>query len=444
MQPIRTTNSPAAVIKRPWHMRQLVRLIASIGGLSLLFVSFLIFATYQSRSIPKVSDIDPTVPGWSDWDHKDPPSFNLPTASVQHSVIRGDLIAWTNDKETVWQSVGRHPNRAQCWTFEDRFGPYKSLSAEATSLISNNNKRRSTNKRAIVLRLGGNQAWNSQFKLHVRALVLEAGYSGGYDVFIYIHLDLEGEKKSEWLERIPQEFLPLVKTFSTKDLRNWLPKKAAPMFENVFKHNHVPIQKFMADNLQYEFVYSIENDVRLIGRWDEFLADVDAEYAFHRKHQREDQDLSSIPDLVTFESVRRPRKDWPWLKSADKCIKHFGGKENIRSSLGVMWGWSRRLIDTLKRYNEEGINCYYEFFAPSAAYRENLTTFFYQHPLYCPNRPSPSERINLVEEDLGKNDPKLVQFNKVAVGCTTAGISASGQGRQVQLTPHVWTPIKLA
>ncbi|EWC46957.1 hypothetical protein DRE_03719 [Drechslerella stenobrocha 248] len=71
----------------------------------------------------------------------------------------------------------------------------------------------------------------------------------------------------------------------------------------------------------------------------------------------------------------------------------------------------------MTRYNAEGVNCYYEYFAPSVAFKEDLTTFFYQHPLYCPGRASPIKE-SLAREELGRNDPRMVQLGKIATGCT--------------------------
>ncbi|KAK6513477.1 hypothetical protein TWF281_005101 [Arthrobotrys megalospora] len=174
---------------------------------------------------------------------------------------------------------------------------------------------------------------------------------------------------------------------------------------------------FMANNAKYDFVYSVESGFRLIGRWDTLLTDVDAEYSFHRKHKNDDQDMPVIPDLVSFQSIRRPRDQWPWFQAEHACLERFGRKASTRASLGVVWGWSRRLIDWMTRYNEEGINCHFEYFAPSIAYQQNLTAFFYQHPLYCLNEAKP-DRDSLNHADSGKNDPKLVQVDNVASGCS--------------------------
>ncbi|KAJ6258197.1 hypothetical protein Dda_7116 [Drechslerella dactyloides] len=349
-------------------------------------------------------------------DDEDPTVFEPPVASVRHSVIRGDNVAWTNDENATWYSISRHSNRGECWTYNDRFGAYQNLSPAMSAAISaavsgNNNVNKSN--RAVILRMGSNQQWGPQFTLHARALVLEAGYLAKYDVVILTHLDMDDGAKATWMQRVPEEFRPLVQTFSTKQVREWLPRAAK--FKSIFDQNHLVIQMFMAQNPKYEFAYSVEADARLIGRWDVFLDDVDLEYAYHRKFKEPDQEMPAVPDLVTFESPRRPSDAWPWLEK--DCVKHFRGMDNIRASLGVVWGWSRRMTDEMTRLNEIGVNCYYEYFAPSTAYRQNLTTFFYQHPLYCPHT-KPSERNSMTKEQMGKNDPRGVQHEKVAVGCT--------------------------
>ncbi|KAJ6263303.1 hypothetical protein Dda_1866 [Drechslerella dactyloides] len=345
-------------------------------------------------------------------DDEDPTVFEPPMASIRHSVIRGDDAAWTNDENTTWYSVGRHPNRGECWTYEDRFSAYKDPSPVMSAAISDNNNVNKS-KRAVLLRMGSNQEWGEQFTLHARALVLEAGYLGKYDIVILTHLEMDDGAKATWMQRVPEELRPLVQTFTSKQVREWLPRSAK--FKSIFDQNHLVVQMFMAQNPKYEFVYSVEADARLIGRWDVFLDDIDLEYAYHRKLKAPDQEMPAIPDLVTFESLRRPRDAWPWLEK--ECVEHFQGIENIRASLGIVWGWSRRMTDEMTRLNEKGINCYFEYFAPSTAYQQNLTTFFYQHPLYCP-RTTPSSRNTMKKEQLGKNDPRSVQHEKVAVGCT--------------------------
>ncbi|KAF3927253.1 hypothetical protein ABW20_dc0108364 [Dactylellina cionopaga] len=416
---------------QPFLLRRSLRLVALVAG-SLLILLLLGIQTY--RTIPEINVSIPEIvpdpfpkPIVSQKNLQDvskkispPPSthgikksiaFRPPIPSVQQSVVRGDGVVWTGDNETIWHSVGRHPNRQECWTYDDRYGVYKKPSHEMFSMMSNVNK--GNNKRAIILRLTETQPWKLPFIQHVRALAMEAGYLGKWDVIILIHHHNPDPAKVR--QKVPKELRSLVRTFTTKHIKDWMPSKAK--FKNIMEHNHLAIQMFMATSPKYDFVYSIESDVRLIGRWNTFLADIDGEYSFHHKNRADDQkEMPNIPDLVSFESLRRPRNDWVWLQ--DGCKKHF--KNDMRASLGAMWGWSRRLTNAMDKHNSEGFNCYYEYFAPTIAYQEDLTMFFYQHPLYCPNRESPSGRNSLNSTELGKNDPRRVQFNKVAAGCTVS------------------------
>ncbi|KAK6339369.1 hypothetical protein TWF718_008789 [Orbilia javanica] len=347
-----------------------------------------------------------------------PPVFSIfspPTPEIERPCIRdGDNILITGvENGTKWHSVGRPPGRKDCWSYTSRFKPYTSPSQEVLDLISNNNKP--TNNRALIVRLAVGHPWKKEFNLHARSVVLEAG-AANYDVIFLVHSDLKLAERRKWMkEHVPREFRNLTKTFSTKDVKNWLKSIGPAPFKNIMEHNHLALQMFVTKNTQYDFIYSIESDVRLIGRWDEFLNDIDEEYKSHRERQGSDQDMPETPDLVTFEAQKRPGENWLWFD--DKCLEDFGGREDLRTSIGPMWGWSRRLIEKLNEYNANGVNCYYEYFAPTIAYKEALTTFFYQHPLYCSNK-SPSGRHSLKLEELGKNDPRTVQYDKVATGCT--------------------------
>ncbi|KAK6341159.1 hypothetical protein TWF696_008245 [Orbilia brochopaga] len=404
--------------RQPMYSRsrssRLATLVPAVGILLLLYL------VYNRLRI-----IDPgpktLLREFSAGNDEDPTVLEPPVASVQHSVIRGDGVAWTNDPNTTWHSVGRHPNRPACWTYEDRYGAYRNPSPAMTAAISRNNEVNKS-KRAMVFRLDSKVVWGPEFILQTRALVLEAGYLAKYDVVILVHLDLNDDLREKWIQRVPEEFHPLMQIFTTKDVRNWLPAKTR--FKSVLEQNHLVIQMFMARNQKYEFVYSVEADLRLIGRWDVFLDDVDLEYAHHRALKEADQEMPAVPDLLTFESPRRPRDQWPWLE--DDCVAHFGGADNTRAALGVLWGWSRRMTDAMTKLTQRGINCYYEYFAPSVAYQQSLTTFFYQHPLYCPQT-RPSGRNTMKPEGWGKNDPRLVQYDQVPVGCTYFYVNTHSQ-----------------
>ncbi|EWC46958.1 hypothetical protein DRE_03720 [Drechslerella stenobrocha 248] len=260
-------------------MRRPVRIAAPIAVFILILFFFL--------AHPHIGGVLPTIPlshreainqKHTFISHGDDGLFDPPEASIQHNAIRGDNVAWTMDGSTTWHSVSRPPNRPECWSYDDRFSAYKLPSAAMQTIISTNNQRTKNSTRAIVLRLGPKHAWGPQFTYHARALVMEAGYLAGYSVFILTHLD--GNTASPAPRR------------SGSVARPGTQRPAADTLE----HNHVPIQMFMSRNPQYEFAYTVESDVRLVGRWDVFLGDVDREYAVHRARRDADQNMPAVPD----------------------------------------------------------------------------------------------------------------------------------------------------
>ncbi|KAK6498717.1 hypothetical protein TWF481_011292 [Arthrobotrys musiformis] len=361
-----------------------------------------------ARPIDSPSGWEPGVP--FEWGYRPPTPF--PGPSIR-DVGGKKLVDTRVYNGTQWYSVGRPPGREDdCWDYASRFDPYIKPDSRVMERISNSGSH-PDHTRAFIVRLSTGQPWGREFAIHARSVVLEAGLAK-YDVIFLLHSDKSPSETRKWMkERVPREFHNITQSFSTNDIKKFL-NGTAP-FKNIMENNHLAIQMFVTKNKKYDFVYSIESDVRLIGRWDHFLQDVDEEYKSHRERQDPDQDMPETPDLVTFAALKRPSYNWMWLD--DKCIAGFGGREGLRTCLGPMWGWSRRLIEKMNEYNAKGVNCYYEYFAPTVAYKENLTTFFYQHPLYCP-RTSPSGRHFLEPEEVGKNDPRTVQYQKVATGCT--------------------------
>ncbi|KAK6523819.1 hypothetical protein TWF281_001787 [Arthrobotrys megalospora] len=424
---------PLPVTARRSPIRRLRNIVTAIAGTLFILVFLLAVRIYRTGTsdvivadlpafpttpvIPKPPPPSPSQknPETTNEDEPlTPPAiFNPPKPNTERPMLRDDGVILTGVKNsTIWHSVGRHPARKECWSYISRFEPYVSPPQEVLDLISNNNKP--TNNRALILRLSTGQPWKKEFTHHARALVLEAGHLANYDVHFLLHGNKPPAELRKWVQRhVPKEFRKITQVFSTEDIKSWLNGTAA--FKNIMEHNHLVIQKFMTEHKQYDFVYSVESDLRQIGRWDNLLSDIDEEYKSHRERQEPDQDMPEIPDLVTFEGLRRPVHDWLWITY--ECVEGFGGHKNLRTSLGPMWGWSRRLIEKMNEYNAKGVNCFYELFSPTVAYNNNLTTFFYQHPLYCP-RKSASGRSSLTLEDLGKNDPRTMQYEKPARGCT--------------------------
>src|SRR5947208_7805621 len=89
--------------------------------------------------------------------------------------------------------------------------------------------------------------------------------------------------------------------------------------------------------------------------------------------------------------------------------------------------------------HSKGINCYHEYFAPTIAYADDLTTFFYQHPLYCPRFDALGKLANKKEE-MGVNDVLTVQRENVAHGCTVCISFKSQVGRKLIVPNKVLSP----
>ncbi|KAK6343951.1 hypothetical protein TWF696_007604 [Orbilia brochopaga] len=345
---------------------------------------------------------------------------------LNFNVVRGDnLLLNRKPKQNIdapavaeaptfrtWYSIGRKPARG-CWTYTDRFAHYKEQTSVRflRTLGVVNNCTEST--RAVLVHIQKGQSWNQHFTHHLSALVSEAGWVAGYHVYLLVFVDGDAAEQSTYMSVIPEAFRPLAIIFNTADLRKVIGEEVP--FDSYDSNAHVAVQKFMAENPDYEFVYSIAASARLIGRWDTLFKSVDDEYAFHRDLSEKPQLLPAAPDLVTFDAPREAEEGWAALEWA--CLQFFGtdkatASQNIRRSLSAITGYSRRLISTLAELNGHGINCNGAYFPATAAAHANLTTFYYQHPLYTVDQPSNAQ---LQTAKIGGNDAITVQTDKVAV-----------------------------
>ncbi|KAF3912169.1 hypothetical protein ABW21_db0206984 [Orbilia brochopaga] len=363
--------------------------------------------------------------------------------SLNFNVVRGDnLLLNRRPKQSVdapavaeaptfktWYSIGRKPSPG-CWTYADRFSHYKEQTSvrflRTLSVI--NNCTEST--RALLVHIQKGQSWNEHFTHHLSALISEAGWAGNYHVYFLAFVDGDDTEQSTYTSSVvPEAFRPLVITFNTEDLRKVLGDEVP--FDKYDSNTHVAVQKFMAENPTYDFVYSIAASARLIGRWDMLFKSVDDEYTFHRDLSEEEKALPATPDLVTFDVPREPEEGWGALEWA--CLQYFGAgkdqeepQENIRQSLSAITGYSRRMIDALKTLNSRKINCNTAYFPATAAAHANLTTFFYQHPLYT-TETDPISFMKFSTAKVGGNDPRTVQRDKVAVDLSYSANSTDAQ-----------------
>ncbi|KAF3940195.1 hypothetical protein ABW19_dt0204059 [Dactylella cylindrospora] len=337
--------------------------------------------------------------------------------SIKFNVVRGDNLVLSKKAKLpgqsfkTWYSVGRKPS-AGCWTYNDRFGKYDEGTPRLLRSLGSLNSCKPDWNRAFVVHIAKGQAWSMPFIRHLRAVIAEAGWLGEYHVYLLTFVDGDKTAQEEYLTGvIPEPFRPLAITFNTEDLQTFLGSDVP--FEKYESNMHVAVQKFMHDHEKYEFVYFVDSQTRLTGRWDTLLKNVEEEYAFHRDLKGEEQEMAQIPDLVTFEVTREPQQDWEALEW--HCTQYFKGDSKdglmIRRSLGAMGGFSRRMVDALAEVNSQKINCHSDYFAPTVASYKDLTTFFYQHPLYS-TEDAESEGTTA---KVGSNDAITVQQEKVAV-----------------------------
>ncbi|EPS35757.1 hypothetical protein H072_10784 [Dactylellina haptotyla CBS 200.50] len=339
------------------------------------------------------------------------------TPSVKCNVVRGDNVVLSRKSKLPstslkkFYSVGRKPS-AGCWTYTDRFGQYVDAVPRFLRSLGAVNSCNKDIKRALVVHMAKGQSWNKHFRHSLISLINEAGWLGGYHIYLLVFVDGDKAEQKDYVDHvIPEPFRPLAITFNSDDLKGYL-GEGVP-FDKYASNTHVAVQKFMHDYANYEFVYFVNTHTRLMGRWDTLLQSVEDEYAFHQElGSSAAKQLPKLPDLVTFDVTREPEEKWEALEWA--CLQFFKGegkdKGKVRRSLGAMGGFSRRMIEALAAVNMQKINCNSEYFPPTVAAHKNLTTFFYQHPLYS-LEDSPS--IGATAK-ISANDAITVQQDKVA------------------------------
>ncbi|KAF3202141.1 hypothetical protein TWF192_004858 [Orbilia oligospora] len=344
--------------------------------------------------------------------------------SVKFNVVRGDNVVLGRRSKSAgqpfkkWFSVGRKPSTG-CWTYDDRLGKYSSPVPRFSRTLGVINDCNPQWKRALVVHMAKGQSWNQHFLHHLTAIIAEAGWVAEFHIYLLVHVDGDKAAQKDYVDHaIPEGLRPLAITFNSDDLKTYLGEDVP--FDKYENNMHVAVQRFMRDYSKYEFVYFINAHTRLMGRWDTLLKSVDEEYAFHRELTDEGNGMPERPDLVTFDVTREPEEKWDVLEPT--CLEFFKGGENekakVRRSLSAVGGYSRRMVEALAAVNMQKINCHSEYFAPTVAAHKNLTTFFYQHPLYTTEEAAAS---NATTAKVSTNDAITVQQEKVAFDLSYSG-----------------------
>lgn len=334
--------------------------------------------------------------------------------SKRDNFVNSHMIYEDPDENRQWTVLSRMPV-PECWTVSDRYRPYVHMDSD---ILTHINQFTPKTKTCFVLRLSARDFEDGSLStpesiLFLRSLIIEVAWIKGYDFKILIHLT--NDTPLNWLKTLdfPKEYKKLVVLFHTSDVQ-----KNYNMTNLLFKptssddgsfigyYNHIATEWFAKKYTQYDFFWVAEFDLRLIGRWDQFFDLVENEY----KSLRNPHLNPEYPDLALFQAPYQPNENDPF------SLNCFFPKDEQRKGIGILYGWSRRLVDAMKPYIDKSENCYFELFMQSLAYRENLTTFYHDHSVFYtqyihdflgnPIEPAPmmARQYKKNEYDVGYND----------------------------------------
>ncbi|ORY49402.1 hypothetical protein BCR33DRAFT_713737 [Rhizoclosmatium globosum] len=171
----------------------------------------------------------------------------------------------------------------------------------------------------------------------------------------------------------PVTLPPLCTVFTNGEMK----KLYGDMIQGV-KHSGDPqltFVWFMKRFTKYDFFWILEDDVRYIGRWSDLFAQV---RLASRSAGGKNQTTGQKPDLISFEDICEPIAEWGWYKTCE----HIWKRTDQRHTMGVLWGWSKALVDAMDTHIQAKENCYYEVFPTSVAHNHNLTSLFVPHTLF--------------------------------------------------------------
>lgn len=272
---------------------------------------------------------------------------------------------WSSDSRT-W--IGENsPSHGSCYTVKDRFKQYANLKPADIARISSYSHKSDV---VFLYRLSSydfesDHLSTDEFWLHLRAMVLELVWKKMLDFRLLIHLDFPEHQWNNWIAtHIPPEYHPLVEIVTSE-----MAGLASNVTFSASFYNHNMTYWYADTHPEYSFFWTAEYDVRVIGRWDLFLNQVDQiavncgdvePYKF---------------DFVVFDVPTEP--DPSFLTGNCNIEARFW-----RMQSSMLNGWSRNLVDSMKSYLQKSQNCYIDIFPSTVAYAENLTTLFASTPVY--------------------------------------------------------------
>ncbi|KAI9011034.1 hypothetical protein BC832DRAFT_590293 [Gaertneriomyces semiglobifer] len=271
-------------------------------------------------------------------------------------LLLGSLIL-RNDNPPNAQFLDGLDVGRRCWTDETLYEPLRSLHGHTWPAPS------VSARTAVLVRTSQHDEFTPDLVLHLRSILADSDENTA--TFLVVHVEGDEAAQTEWIRKtVPSEFQNIVMTFNTEILRS-----RYPTFESVPVHNHV-VNVLFADKFpQFDFMWIMEADVRLIGKWKTFLG-ASMEYAI--------KEAKGLPDLVSFDKICVTEPDWWWREN---CAPHWPLEETSHGLL-VLAGWSRKLMDAMRDSMVRGVNCYFEAFPPTIARHNGLSTVYVPHPIY--------------------------------------------------------------
>lgn len=336
------------MLQRPWHQR---------AGLRLQFRARADVATCRSTRVELLKLVEDTKPTGR---------------------LRYDQNGRSNNDG--WIGANKLLRNGDCWTYKDRFDRY--LSMPKRYFLHNECNRiqrtRSVPRTAIVIRVGESTIWSQDLKLSIRAMVSELGWKLGMDVFVLQHVAVHKSRTSN----LPSEFEAFTMQFTMNELVTDYnatiiePIPNPPMkIPIISQFNHMAETYFMRKFPEYEFAWFVENDVRLTGRWDLFLEDVEA--AMNATM------LTRTTDLITFTPSYKVNRTWLWANS----LAAFP-LEALTMTLLQLHRISRGLAMKMHESHLAGRNAYFEGYVSTVATMNNMTKLVFANPVFANSTPA--------------------------------------------------------
>lgn len=221
--------------------------------------------------------------------------------------------------------------------------------------------------KAIIVKVVWQYSYSPDFFWFVRSLIHE---TPGYHVYMLLHTSTARHPQKV---HVPAEFADIAIVVDELDLQRMFPRH----FVDGWYHGDYAAFYFwqlIGRKRKYEFLWSLEGDVRYVGKsWGAFL-DSSWKYAVEQQHP-----LDTLPDYVTYYPSCRPKATWGWVNSTfdwgvsllDKRYAHI-----------MVSGMSPRILNSAIHLTSQNVSAYAELFLPTVAVLYNFKTAWVKHSLY--------------------------------------------------------------